>query len=636
MPELMTGSQTMKTRVGTLLAVLVLFSFLFSQPTQSSTLVNGTFYGTDLREVLRSISDQTGISIVMDDEVTGTVSPQFNKLSIEEALTMVLSPGGYAFRRTDDYYIVSVPGVSNPAFKSLSCTAIIKPHYVDVSRVNQILPPDLTPYVKGDVRHNVLSVTAPPAIARKIENIIYSRDKPPAHIMVQVLAVEIVREEGLNLGIDWSWQWTGKLEESEGISVEGLAIGYTSENILATVSALTSGGEAKILASPRVLTLDGVRAQLELETEQYLEVLAGPPEAPYFRLETVTARTEIEVRPRFDFEGEVILDVQVGLADLAEQTEPPRVTRRSARTTVRVEPGKTVAIAGLSEEVERQIKNRVWGLGDIPLVNVLFSSKYVMHRKTELVIFITPYTLPEELPPARVALTAATWDASPELITKSKQASPKIYLRLSDCFGEAQDESQYQAEVGYTPFYGWSLSGGYGLFEKEDYELSFLKAGLQKEMVKIRENLYMSFSYRRREGNPRVDLGKDKFQQNLYSLSLREVNSLRKNLQLMGEVTLTSVETEGDSSPGITTLSAGPIYHLGGGLSLSGRYNYTWSKETEYQQRGYAVEIEYLSPGKGWAFTAGYQESSQESIEYMVGMEPPTTGYYAAIKFSLR
>ncbi|GAI53840.1 unnamed protein product, partial [marine sediment metagenome] len=55
-----------------------------------------------------------------------------------------------------------------------------------------------------------------------------------------------------------------------------------------------------------------------------------------------------------------------------------------------------------------------------------------------------------------------------------------------------------------------------------------------------------------------------------------------------------------------------------------------------YRQQGYAVEIEYRSPGKGWAFTAGYRDSDQESIRYLVGSEPPTKGYYATIKLFLR
>jgi len=627
----------MKTKVGILLVVLVVFCSLFSQRTQCSNLVSGSFYGTDLREVLRRISDQAGISIVVGDDVTGTVSLEFNEVPIEEALTMILSPGEYAFKRAEDYYTVSTPRISNPAFRSLASTLIIRPDYLDVSRVDEILPPDLTPYVKTDIGHNLLSVTALPAVCRKIENIIYSRDKPPAHIMVKVLVVEIAKEQGFNLGIDWSWRWTGKLEESEGISVEGLAIGYISENVLATINALSTQGEVRILGSPWVLTLDGVRAQLELETEQYLEVLAGPPEAAYHRLETITARTGIEVRPRLDSEGEVILDVQVGLEDLAPQPEPLRVTRRSAKTTVRVGPGQTVAIAGFSEEVQRQMKTRIWGgLGDIPLLNVLFSSEYAVQRKTELVIFVTPYVLPEELPPASVVLTAASWGASPPYITQPDQFSPKVHLRLSGCFGEVQGESQYQAEVSYASFYDWSLSGWYGLFEREDYRLSFFGAEVVKEMVAVRENLYLGFSYRRRDGKPRVDPAENGFRQDLYSLSLREVNLLTQNLQLMGGVTLTYLGKEGNSSPVVTTFSAGPIYHLGGGLSLSGRYDYTRSEETEYQQQGYIVEIEYLSRGKGWAFTAGYQETDQESIENMVGMEPPTTGYYAAMKLYLK
>lgn len=639
MPEPMAESQTMKIKVGSLLAVLVFFSFLFSLPAQSLSLVNGSFYDIDLREVLRSIAAQTGITIIADDAVTGTVRVEFKKVPLDKALAMALSPGGYAFRGIDDYYIVSTPLISNPAFKSLSSTVIIKPHYVDVSTVNQLLPPDLTPYVKIDEGYNLLLVTAPPAIARRIENTISGMDKPSAHIMVQVLAVEVVREKGLNLGIDWTWQWIGKLEEAEGISVEGLAIGYTSENILAAISALATKGEVKILSNPRVLTLDGVEAQLELETQHYFQLLAGTPEAPYFRFETITARTGIKVGPRLTSGGDVFLDVEIAVEDLAQEVEVPRVTRRSARTRVRVGSGQTVAIAGLSEEVQRETKSKVWGLGDIPVIDVLFSRKWVMERKTELVIFITPYVLPEELPPAQVALAAAiwnTWSPKPKYVLGSQQFSPKIDLSFSGYFSEGQGESQYQAEVGYAPFYGWSLSGGYGLFERDDYKLSFFKARIQKEMVTIRENLYTSFSYRRREGKPRVDRGEDEFQQNVYSLSLKKTNSLTPNLQLMGGVALTYVEEEGDSSPAISTLSAGPIYYLGRGLSLSGRYDYTSSKKREYRQQGYAVEIEYRSPGKGWAFTAGYRDSDQESIRYLVGREPPIKGYYATIKLFLR
>jgi len=638
--KLIKGPETMKIRISSLLTILVLFSFLFSLPVQSSTLVNGSFYDTDLREVLRSIAAQSGVTIIVDDAVTGTVSVEFNQVPVEKALAMTLSPGGYIFRRIDDYYIVSTAEISNPAFKSSSSTVIIKPRYVDVSRVNKLLSPDLIPYVKIDVRYNLLLVTAPPSIARRIENTVSRIDKPPAQIMVQVLAVEIVREKGIQMGIDWSWQWIGKQGESEGISVEGLAVGYTSENIMATLTALATRGEAKILSNPRVLTLDGVQTQLQLETQQYFQLLAGPPEAPYFRLETVTAGTAVEVRPRLSSEGDVFLDVGITVEDLSQEFEVPRVTRRSAKTSIRTQPGQTVAIAGLSEEVQREIKSKVWGLGDIPVVDVLFSRKYAMGRKTELVIFITPYVLQKELPSAETILAAATWNTwspKPKYVIESQQFSSKIYLGFTGCFGEDKSESQYQAEIGYAPLYGWNLSGGYGLFEGEDYKLSFFEARFQNEVVEIRKDLYISFGYRRREGDPQSGSGQKKFQQNIYSLSLKEVNSLTRNLRLMGEVTLTHIEEEGNFSPAINTLSAGPVYSLGRGLNLSGRYDYIWSKERKYQQKGYVVELQYTSPGEGWTFIAGYQESDQENIRYMVGMKPQVNkGYYATIKLFLK
>ncbi len=630
----------MKIKVDSLLIVLALSFFLFfSLAAQSSTLVNGSFYDSDLREVICTIAAQTGVTIVMDDAVTGTVSVEFNQTPLGKALATVLSPGEYTFRKIDDYYVVSTTQISNPAFKSISSTSVIKPRYIDISRINELLSPDLAPYVKIDRERNLLLITGPPIIARRIENIVSSIDKPLAHIMVQVLVVEIAKERGIQLGINWNWQWIGKQGESEEILVEGLAVGYASKNIMATISNLAAKGELKILSNPRVLTFDGTSAKVELETQQYFQLLGGPPEAAYFKLEPVTARTAVEVKPRLTQEKDVFLDVKILVEDLAQELNIPRVTTRRARTTIKTRSDQTIAIAGLSEEVQREIKSKVWGLGDIPVVDILFSKRYATSRKTELIIFITPSVLEKELPSTKVALAAATWNTwspKPRYGIKSERFSPKIYLDLSSCFSEVPGENQYKVEIGRTSRYGWNLSGSYGLFEQEHYKLSFFEAGFQKEMIKIKGNLYIRFSYRRRESKSQAGLEGEDFQQNVYSFSLREVNPLTLNLQVMGSVGLTYLEEEGGLSLPIYTLSGGPIYYLRKGLSLSGRYDYIWSRQSEYQQKRYAVEINCIFWGGRGILTAGYYDSDQESIRYMVGMEPPSKGYYAGVKIFLR
>ena len=628
----------MKAKVGGLLIVLALSFFLFALPVQSLGLVNGDFYDVELQNVIRSIAEQTDTTIVMDDVVSGVVSIKFDQVPVERALAMVLSPGGYTFKKVGDYYVISTAQISNPAFKSISSTSVIKPRYIDISRINELLPSTLASYVKVDRERNLLLVTAPPAVVQRIEDIISSVDKPPAPIMVQALAVEVVREKGAQLGIDWSWQWQGGKRKLEGISVEGLAIGFTSKDTTAKVAALATEGEARILASPRVLTLEGIQTRLQLEMQKHFQLLGGGEEAPYLRFETVTTATEVNVRPYLTLEGEVMLDLRVAVEDLTRKTEAPQVTRRSVRTTVKTQSGKTIAIAGLSEEVQREMKKKVWGLGDIPVLDVLFSKKYAMDRKTELVILITPYVLKKELSSNKVALAAAswnTWKLNPQYAIGFERFSSKIYLGFSSFFGKVQDENQYKAEIGCALRYGWNLSGSYGLFEKEHYRLSFFGVKFQKEMTEIRDELYVSFSYKQREGEPQAS-SEEGFQQNVYSLSLKEMNSISRGLRLMGEVSLIYVEEGGKFSPAITTVSGGPVYYLGRGLSLCGRYDYIRSRQNEYQQKGYALEIEYVSYRKNWTFTAGYRDIGQENIRYMVGMEPPAKGYYASIKLFLK
>ena len=69
----------------------------------------------------------------------------------------------------------------------------------------------------------------------------------------------------------------------------------------------------------------------------------------------------------------------------------PATRNRKAKTTVEMQPGMTLAIAGLMEEKVRQQFNSMPGIGDIPIIGALFRSRDFIHSQTELVILVTPY-----------------------------------------------------------------------------------------------------------------------------------------------------------------------------------------------------------------------------------------------------
>lgn len=526
---------------------------------------------------------------------------------------------------------------SLPVYSSLEQTLLIKPHYLDVTEVGDLLPQDLLQYVRFDAQRNLILIAAPAPVMQRIENIISSNDRVPVQIMLQVTATEIIREKGSQMDIDWNWWWVEDREATEAVSVEALAIGYTSENIEATITSLARKGEAKIISNPRVVTLNDREAKVEFSTEKYFQIIAGSADESYYTVEPVVATTHIGVEPHLTkSRDEVILGMRVAVEDINIESEVPRVVRRSATTRLRVPIGETVAIAGLSQQVQREVRRKVKGLGDVPVVEVLFSSRQSSRTETELAIFVTPYLVGEEIPQTDTALTAASWNTWNNPSTRSfeyKQFKPRFSLSFAGFLDETGDERRYHGEIGYQPAYTWGLRAGYGTVQADYYKLTYYNAGFHSRIVQLRENLYINLNYKQREGDFTKNSSKEDFQQNQYSVSLKEINSLSPRLQLSGEVGLVYVEDE-KRGPPITFLSGGPVYHLGAGWSIFGDYHYIWSKEDKYQQKGYIAGLRYSSLGGFLTLTAGYQETDQKDIRYMINMDPPSKGYYVSTKLT--
>lgn len=73
--------------------------------------------GTDLRSLLLGLSKQTGINIVLDEDVRGTVSAYFNDVPLGRALRQILKPGGFDFRADRDFLHVYKVGLESRYFR---------------------------------------------------------------------------------------------------------------------------------------------------------------------------------------------------------------------------------------------------------------------------------------------------------------------------------------------------------------------------------------------------------------------------------------------------------------------------------------------------------------------------------------
>jgi type IV pilus assembly protein PilQ len=161
------------------------------------------------------------------------------------------------------------------------------------------------------------------------------------------------------------------------------------------LSALEADQRGKIVSSPRVLTSDQGKAIIEQGTElPYQVATSSGATSVVFR----KANLKLEVTPQITPDGNIIMDVQVNRDQIGQLTPGGyAIDTRAVKTQVLVENGGTVVIGGVYEQFERNRVNKVPFLGDIPFLGNLFKSTQRTADRNELLIFLSPKIVTDNL-----------------------------------------------------------------------------------------------------------------------------------------------------------------------------------------------------------------------------------------------
>jgi type IV pilus assembly protein PilQ len=373
-------------------------------------LISNMFYESDLREALRDVSIQAGVSIITDETVGGFVTMEIVDLPLEETLRRLLAPGGFTFKKMDGYYLVGAPYPDNPSFALLTVTERIRPNYLKAMEVPALVSDFYKPFLKVDNATNILVISASPEIISRLKEDLAEIDVPPIQVMIEALVTEFSSDLMRNIGIDWRVigrgpdyafslvsLLTGLADSSFVLSVTSpdQKTGKLTYDLTSTIHALSETGQVKIHANPRVATLDGRSAAIFLGAEEYYEIITGPVTYPYTRLEMIKSGITLKVTPFVANNGDITVEIEPEVSDVVGKgsTNLPIVTKRSVVTQVRVKDGQTIAIGGLVQKSERKSAVKIPILGDIPILGYLFSYHTPQVAEKEVWVFITPHIL---------------------------------------------------------------------------------------------------------------------------------------------------------------------------------------------------------------------------------------------------
>ena len=173
------------------------------------------------------------------------------------------------------------------------------------------------------------------------------------------------------------------------------------------IEALEDRGVARRLAEPNLIARSGERASFLAGGEFPIPVAS---EDNTITIEYKRYGVSLDFTPTVLSDGLISLEIEPEVSSIDTSASyqvgnisvPGFVVRR-AKTSVDLKNGQSFMIAGLLQSHNDMGTQRVPGLGKIPVLGALFSSKAYQRRETDLVIIVTPFLVKPIDPSKKVA-----------------------------------------------------------------------------------------------------------------------------------------------------------------------------------------------------------------------------------------
>ncbi len=365
-----------------------------------------------VRDVLGSIAALSGKSIVADSTVQGTVTLNLKDVPFDTALRVITAAKGLSYRLTGDVILVgSAAGLE----KFNDAASIIKLNYASAEEIKPALDQLISTNSKisTDSVTNSIIFTGTPTDEARLRSAISSLDIATRQVTLEAKIIAVNREDTKNLGINWSWDdipqnsnYYGNDDDSSDDDNQDFGgvvhFGASYEfRFNAALNALFAKGKAKVLATPRIITIPGKEASIFIGDHIPVTTEKISNSVTTTTTDYVDAGIKLQYTPIVSNDGMItsVVHTEVSTPTLVSELKNYKITSRTADTTVRMRNGETLVIGGLINEEEQKRLQKVPFLSNIPLLGELFKNRTTSKTKTEVIMILTPHlTEPGESP----------------------------------------------------------------------------------------------------------------------------------------------------------------------------------------------------------------------------------------------
>jgi general secretion pathway protein D len=280
-------------------------------------------------------------------------------------------------------------------------TKVVRVDYVDTEQITEIIGkiyPDTKLHVNEKRKEVIINGAKNKldGVVRVIEEL----NKPRQQVLIEARVEEITSNKLKEIGIPSTEDGINLSrihfikDKSDPEDPDGNKFGQIEEIELTWpdfFSLLEEDNASKTLANPRLMTLNGEKANMIIGEEVPYKIGEDDDGTPI--IEFFQAGVLLEFTPWITENDEIEIEVIPEVSNFGEAgigTNIPRKRTRKIETRLRLNDGETFAIGGLIQSNDIENITKVPILGDIPIIGEIFKSTSNNNTKTELMIFITP------------------------------------------------------------------------------------------------------------------------------------------------------------------------------------------------------------------------------------------------------
>jgi general secretion pathway protein D len=391
----------------------------------------------DSKVIFETIGKLAGINVLFDPDYTSRrIKVELNSVSLEEALEIVALESKTFWRPVTPNTIFIA--ADNPAKRKDLEQSVIKTFYLSnlsqptelqdvVNALRQILEISRIQPLPSEGAIVVRGTPDQVALAQKL---VSDLDKSKPEVVVDVAVMQISRDKKRSLGISPPTSVTVQLQpnvtttsnssngtstgntttttNSSSINLNSLAnLNATDFQVTippASISALFSDNNTKLIQNPQIRALDGQKASLKIgdripiATGSFQPGIGGVGINPLVntQFQYTDVGVNIDVTPNIHSNGDVTLKVSIDISSVTGNSniggiEQPIIGQRKIEHVVRLREGEANLMGGMLEDSQTKSLSGIPGLAQIPLLKYLFGQTTVEHSETETVFVLIPH-----------------------------------------------------------------------------------------------------------------------------------------------------------------------------------------------------------------------------------------------------